>query len=267
MVFWAVCCFFCERVPYCWPVESCSCEWCCMWTHALATLGSYWKPSPSLFVFAYLGFGFGLVVFFFCPVCFLFFHSSNVARWGHEVTTGFPTGKAKETKWPTVSHFVPTQPAGCMQASRWSGLVLPQSSPCSRRLKSLSETRGPDFPLRSPACPWHILAPTHGTAAIQRLKAVSAFKGATLLFYGFLLPLLHFIQCSLINQISSSKLRSLSSYSLRQALCLPVLKAEIWPCSGIFALQMLRNLGGGAPTWVVCWGSDQLVTTSCPEPC
>lgn len=83
---------------------------------------------------------------------------------------------------------MPTQPAGCMQASCWSGPVLPQSSPCSRRLKSLSETRGPDFPLRSPACPWQILAPTHGTAAIQRLKAVSPFKGATLLFYGFLLP-------------------------------------------------------------------------------
>ena len=187
--FWAVCCFFCERVPRCWPVESSGSERCCMWIHAPAMLGSYRKPSPRLFIFTYLGFGclfcFG---FFFRSVCSLFFHSSNAARRGREVTTGFPTGKAKETKWPMVSHFVPTQPAGCMQASCWSGLVLPQSSLCSRRLKSLSETRGPDFPLRTPACPRHVLAPTRRTAAIQRLKAVSAFKGATLLFYGFLLP-------------------------------------------------------------------------------
>jgi len=189
---------------------------------------------------------------FFWSVCFLFLHSSTAARRGREVTTGFPIGTAKETKWPPVSHFVPTQPAGCSRASRWSGPVLPRPSPCSGRLKSFSGTRRPDFPLRSPACPRHVLAPTRGTGAIQRLKAVSAFKGATLLFYGFLLPpppLLHFIQYSLINQISSSKLRNLSSYSMPPCFKgrgLAVL-GRLWSADGLKF--------GEASAWVVCWGS------------
>lgn len=81
-----------------------------------------------------------------------------------------------------------------------------------------------------------------------------------------LLPLLHFIQCSLINQISSSKLRSLSSYSPRQALCLPVLKAETWPCLGIFALQMLRNLGGGHPLGLSAGGLIGWLPRAAPSP-
>lgn len=164
---------------------------------------------------------------------------------------------------------MPTQPAGCMQASRWSGPVLPQSSPCFRRLKSLSETRGPDFPLRSPACPWQILAPTHGTAAIQRLKAVSPFKGATLLFYGFLLPppppQFHSV---LLNKPDQLLKASEPFQLLSKAGSVP-------PCFKGRDLAMLGHLcsadaskfGGGAPAWVVCWGSDRLVTTSCPEPC
>lgn len=156
-----------------------------------------------------------------------------------------------------------------MQASCWSGPVLPQSSPCSRRLKSLSETRGPDFPLRSPACPWQILAPTHGTAAIQRLKAVSPFKGATLLFYGFLLPPppppFHSV---LLNKPDQLLKASEPFQLLSKAGSVP-------PCFKGRDLAMLGHLcsadaskfGGGAPAWVVCWGSDRLVTTSCPEPC
>lgn len=156
-----------------------------------------------------------------------------------------------------------------MQASCWSGPVLPQSSPCSRRLKSLSETRGPDFPLRSPACPWQILAPTHGTAAIQRLKAVSPFKGSTLLFYGFLLPPppppFHSV---LLNKPDQLLKASEPFQLLSKAGSVP-------PCFKGRDLAMLGHLcsadaskfGGGAPAWVVCWGSDRLVTTSCPEPC
>lgn len=61
--------------------------------------------------------------------------------------------------------------AGFALAGAGSAPVLP----CSMRLENLPEAQGPGFLLGSPACPQHVLAPTRGAAAIQRLKAVSAF--------------------------------------------------------------------------------------------
>lgn len=255
MFFWALCCFFCERVPCCWPVESCSCEWCCMWTHAPATLGNYWKPSPSLFVFAYLGFGFGLFwVFFFGLFAFYF---STPATWQGEDMKSLPASlQAKLRK----------------QNGRRSAILCQHSRLAACRLHVGRGWFCPS-PARAPGgwkasqrhgaliSHWEVL-PVPGTFWHRRagLRLYKGWKQCLLLkerlccfmVSSSLLPLLHFIQCSLINQISSSKLRSLSSYSPKQALCLPVLKAERLGHARASLLCRCFEIWGGGGTRLGC---------------
>lgn len=150
-VFWFVFCFLCKRVPRCRRISSSNWRW-----------GSpqCWGVTENLPPFFCLIFALIFNFFLFWSV-WVFIFPARLG--GHE---------AKGTKWPHSAILCQRRRSG---SRGWF-------CPSSRRLKIPLETRGPDFPLRSPPCPWHALAPT------QRLKVVSAFKAETLLFSGFLLP-------------------------------------------------------------------------------
>lgn len=191
----------------------------------------------------------------------LVFYSWSVPRYfaapapGHDVPPGFPPGSAEDSKWPPVSHFVPARRRHAALASAGAGPA--PARPRSGGLESLSGMQGPEFPLRSPARPQRVLAPRRGTAVTQRLKAVSAFKAATLLFYGFLLPPppppppFHSVLLNKPEQLlkAPEPFQLLSEAAPR----LPHLKAETRPCSGIASPQILPDLGGPAghhePPW------------------
>lgn len=154
MGFWFVFCFLCERVPRCRPDQPLQFA---LWVPTM--LGSYWKPSTLLFAYFWFDFYF-ILGFFFGLFGFLFFQP------------GWEDTKPREQN----GHTRPFCANAAVPGSRG------RFCPSPRRLKILLDTQGPDFPLRSPPCPWHVSAPT------QRLKVVSAFKAETLLFSGFLLP-------------------------------------------------------------------------------
>lgn len=129
---------------------------------------------------------------------FGFYFSIPARLGGHE---------AKGTKWPHSAIL-------CQRRhSRESGPVLPQLQEAENPLGD----SGSWFPTEKPS-----LSPARfGTDTGPRLhkgwKRCQLLKQRLCCFMVSSSPLLHFIQCSLINQISSSKLRSLSSSSPRWA--------------------------------------------------
>lgn len=161
-------------------------------------VGELSKIFPPLFVFAY----FRLFWVFFWSVCLSFCRSSNAARRGCEGTADFPMGEAQETKWPTVSHFEPQHTGLCPSPNRAPGAW--KASRRRRALISHWET------LPVPSTFWHRHA---GLRLYKGWKQRLLLKERLCCFTVSSSPhlLLHFIQCSLINQSSSSKLHSLSS--------------------------------------------------------
>lgn len=226
MGFWSVFCFSCERVPHCCQGKQLQSA---LWVPTM--LGSYWKPSALLL--AYFGFDFSIFL-----GLFGFYFAIPARLGGHE---------AKGTKWPHSAIL-----CQCRR-SRESGPVLPQLQEAENPLGDSGSWFPTEKPSLSPAC--------FGTDTGPRLhkgwKRCQLLKQRLCCFMVSSSPLLHFIQCSLINQISSSKLRSLSSSSLR------------WAPFKCRYLAVLRNLWcedaskfGGHHL-----GFSAGVITSHPEPC
>lgn len=195
MGFWVVFCFSCERVPRCQPDQQLR----------LALWGSSqcWGVTENLPSFSWLIFGLIFNFFFFRTFGFFYFSSQVGRRW------------SQGNKMATLGHFVPTPP---FQGAGAGSAPAPGGWKSSWRLRVLISH-------------WEALS-VPGTFRHRHKgwKWCQLLKQRLCCFLVSSSPLLHFIQCSLMNQISSSRLRSLSSSSPR------------WAPFKCRHLAMLRNL-------------------------